>query len=64
MTSRVCLSSCEDYSKERVEKAVHESLAAFGGAEALAGGKHVLIKANLLMSCTPDKAVTTHPGIV
>ncbi|MBQ2840179.1 MAG: DUF362 domain-containing protein [Oscillospiraceae bacterium] len=64
MTSRVYLSSCEDYSKEKTERAVREALDAFGGAAALAGGKRVLIKANLLMSCTPDKAVTTHPNIV
>lgn len=64
MESRVYLSPCEDYTKEKVEIAVHDALEAFGGAAALAGGKRVLIKANLLMSSAPDKAVTTHPGVI
>lgn len=64
MENRVYLAPCKDYSKENTEAAVHTALEAFGGAAALAGGKRVLIKANLLMSSSPDKAVTTHPSII
>ena len=64
MKERVFLAECRDYGEENVRFAVHRALDAFGGAEALAGGKKVLLKANLLMSCSPDEAVTTHPNVV
>ncbi len=60
----VFLSRCEEYDKEKVEKSIHDILEFFGGAAALAGGKKVLIKANLLMASTPDMAVTTHPTVI
>ncbi len=64
MENRVFLVACEEYDKEKVDSAIHSALEAFGGAKALAGGKRVLIKANLLMSELPDRAVTTHPAVV
>ncbi len=64
MDNKVFLAPCRDYSAENTEKAVSAALAEFGGAAALAGGKRVLIKVNLLMSSTPDKMVTTHPSII
>jgi len=64
MNSKVNLASCSDYSEQNVKKAIRASLDAFGGAAALAGGKRVLIKVNLLMASTPSKAVTTHPAVV
>ncbi len=64
MENKVFLASCQDYSSENTERAVVAALGEFGGAKALAGGKRVLIKANLLMSSTPDKMVTTHPSII
>ena len=64
MKEKVYLASCEEYEKEKVDSALHKALEAFGGAKALAGGKRVLIKANLLMSEIPDRAVTTHPTVV
>ena len=64
MENRVYLASADDYSDEKVSSAVHDILEAFGGAAALAGGKRVLIKANLLMSSTPEKSVTTHPAVI
>ncbi|MBQ6846618.1 MAG: DUF362 domain-containing protein [Oscillospiraceae bacterium] len=64
MEKRVFLAGCKDYEQKKVDNAIHASLEAFGGAKALAGGKRVLIKANLLMSEIPSKAVTTHPAVV
>lgn len=64
MKNKVFLAECEDYSKEKTATAVRRALDAFGGAAALAGGKRVLIKVNLLMAALPDKAVTTHPSVV
>lgn len=64
MDNRVYLSACADYENENVRKAVNSALSAFGGAAELCGGKHVLLKVNLLMLSSPDKAVTTHPSIV
>jgi len=64
MGNRVCIAQCENYAEKTVEGAVHDALEAFGGARALAGGKRVLIKANLLMASAPDKAVTTHPSVI
>ncbi len=64
MDNRVYLASSHDYEEENVARAVHDTLEAFGGAVALAGGKRVLIKANLLMSSAPQKAVTTHPSVI
>ncbi|MBR5543332.1 MAG: DUF362 domain-containing protein [Oscillospiraceae bacterium] len=64
MENKVYLAPCDGYEAGKVRKAVHDALSAFGGAESLAGGKRVLIKANLLMTSTPDKAVTTHPSVI
>lgn len=64
MKDKVFLTPCDEYVPEKVHAAVKAALDAFGGARALAGGKRVLIKANLLMSSTPDKMVTTHPTVI
>ncbi len=64
MENKVYLAACGEYKKEKVDSAIHEVLEAFGGAATLAGGKRVLIKANLLMSEVPDRAVTTHPAVI
>lgn len=64
MKDKVFLTSCDEYVPEKVHAAVKAALDEFGGAAALAGGKRVLIKANLLMSSTPDKMVTTHPTVI
>ncbi len=64
MDKKVFLAACDEYEKGKVENAVHLALEAFGGAKALAGGKRVLVKVNLLMVSAPDKAVTTHPSVV
>ncbi|MCL2818025.1 MAG: DUF362 domain-containing protein, partial [Clostridiales bacterium] len=64
MDKKVFLSACKDYDEERVKAAVRELLQGFGGAAALAGGKRVLLKPNLLMAATPASCVTTHPTVI
>ena len=63
--NRVFAAACAEYDQRRVEEAVGQMFAAFGGVEKfLQKGKKVLIKPNLLLAREPDGATTTHPAVV
>ncbi len=64
MDKRVALIECKNYEQEIVDRSIHRLLAEYGGAKALAGGKKVLIKPNLLMARAPRDFTTTHPSVV
>lgn len=60
----VSLVACPSYEQKQVDDAIKTILSHYGGAAALAGGKRVLIKPNLLMARDPGEVTTTHPAIV
>lgn len=64
MDKRVALIECQSYENTAVSEAVHRLLEQYGGAKALAGGKKVLVKPNLLMAREPRDFTTTHPAVV
>lgn len=64
MDKTVSLIACQSYAQDQIDRAVKTLLSHYGGAIALAGGKRVLIKPNLLMARDPKEVTTTHPGIV
>ena len=63
--ARVSIVRCPDYSDKSVLAAVKEAVDLLGGLEAfIERGNRVLLKPNLLVAKTPEKAVTTHPSVV
>ena len=60
----VSVVDCESYEYGQVKTAVSEAIASVGGLDGLAEGMRVVIKANLVASANPDKAVTTHPTVL
>jgi len=63
--ARVSIVRCPDYSDKSVLTAVKEATDLLGGLEAfIERGNRVLLKPNLLVAKTPEKAVTTHPSVV
>lgn len=61
----VALRRCADYDDQAVQKAVDDLFALCGGIESIVKpGQRVLVKLNLLMKRTPDRATTTHPAVV
>lgn len=62
MKEIVSLVSCRDYEYENVKNSIHESFKNLGGIDKyFSKGETVLLKLNLLMKKSPDKAATTHP---
>jgi uncharacterized protein (DUF362 family)/Pyruvate/2-oxoacid:ferredoxin oxidoreductase delta subunit len=65
MNLMVSLRSVPDYARRDVESGLAGLLAPLGGMEAFVRpGQKVLLKPNMLLGKTPDKAVTTHPEVV
>ena len=64
MKSRVVLVPCDTYDEECVYSAVKQGLELLGGLEKyVSADDRILVKANLLSSAAPEKAVTTHPSV-
>ena len=62
--NKVALIHCQQYEREAVQKAVDAIFDQCGGIQAFIKPRmRVLIKLNLLMKRTPDKATTTHPEV-
>lgn len=62
---RLSARRCADYEPERLEAALDDLLAPFGGLDTLARpGQTVLLKPNLLSNRRPEAAATTHPLLV
>lgn len=65
MAQRVALARCETYRLPVLENSLKKILDLLGGiGEFVKNGDRVLIKINLLSGKPPEKAVTTHPGLV
>lgn len=61
MTTVACI-RCASYEEQAVEQAVHQALEALGGIKKyVQPGHRVLLKVNMLQSCHPNDAITTHP---
>lgn len=64
MTQMVALMRCADYQQQDVDAAFFSAMALLPETGALRPGAHILVKPNLLMRRTPDRATTTHPAVV
>lgn len=65
MSQSVSLQSLADYDPARVKDSLHLLLEPLGGiTRYVKPGQKVLIKPNLLVGKSPEKAVTTHPEVV
>ncbi len=64
MNSKVALIPCDNYDEEKVYQAVQKGFELLGGlGQYVKKDDKVLVKANLLVSISPDKAATTHPSV-
>lgn len=65
MSPAVSIVKCQSYDEKKVIEALRQSIHLMGGLESvIKKGDRVLLKPNLLIGKSPDKAVTTHPSIV
>jgi uncharacterized protein (DUF362 family)/NAD-dependent dihydropyrimidine dehydrogenase PreA subunit len=63
MKSKVFAIRCSGY--DQAHEKVSKLLAHMGGMNGyVASGEKIILKANLLLAAEPEKAVTTHPGII
>ena len=62
---KVSLFKCDNYDESTVESAVKQAIDALGGMECFVKpGQTVVLKANMVMKCEPEKCATTHPSVV
>ena len=63
--SDVAVYGCSEYDYEKVKEILKKEIDNLGGIEKfVSAGETVILKPNLVMKMTPDKAATTHPTIV
>lgn len=64
MPARVAVVRCETYEPSEVSGATRRALELLGGAgRFVSPGERIVLKPNLLVASTADKAVTTHPEV-
>ncbi|MDO8879681.1 MAG: DUF362 domain-containing protein [Coriobacteriia bacterium] len=62
--ARVAVVACDTYEPAVVDAAVGRAIGLLGGAERfVSAGERIVLKPNLLVASTPEKAVTTHPSV-
>ncbi|MFQ5808128.1 MAG: DUF362 domain-containing protein [Armatimonadota bacterium] len=62
---KVAIVRCDDYEREKVQRAVAEAVALVGGiGQFVSEGERVIVKPNLLSAADPARAVTTHPLVI
>jgi uncharacterized protein (DUF362 family)/Pyruvate/2-oxoacid:ferredoxin oxidoreductase delta subunit len=65
MSAKVSIVKCSNYEPVAVEQAIRNALGLLGGlTNFIKPNAKVLVKPNLLMSKSPDCAITTHPEVV
>ncbi|OGP65507.1 MAG: hypothetical protein A2169_13405 [Deltaproteobacteria bacterium RBG_13_47_9] len=65
MNSFVSIVKCQNYDEEKVLDSIRQSIGLIGGIETFVKkGNRVLLKPNLLIGRSSEKAVTTHPMII
>src|SRR3989339_692243 len=63
--TKIAVTKCSDYLQPNVDQAVHAALELIGGISTfVTPNQKVLIKPNVLINYSPDKAATTHPTVV
>ncbi len=63
--SIVSIVKVPDYNPEKVKSGISKSLGLLGGMSAFVKpGQKVLLKPNILLGLSPDKAATTHPAVI
>ncbi len=60
----VAIAPCAGYDEKTLRQALAAVLAPFGGLDWVQPGMLIAVKINLLAAKKPDKAATTHPGVV
>ena len=62
--STVVAIRCASYDRSEVQMAVNRGMDLLGGAESFVqSGERILLKPNLLIGRSPERAVTTHPSV-
>jgi len=62
--STVVAVRCASYDRSEVQMALNRGMDLLGGAESFVQpGEHILLKPNLLIGRSPERAVTTHPSV-
>lgn len=61
---RVATVKADDYAQEKIDEAVNALLSELGVQPDEWAGKRVVIKPNLLLKFTPERAATAHPSLV
>ena len=64
MKPDVVIVPCEDYSEEATRTALEQVLAPLGGLDWVRSGMRIAVKVNLVTFAGPEKAATTHPGLL
>ncbi len=65
MSPAVSIVKCQSYDEKKVLETIRQSIHLMGGLESvIKKADRVLLKPNLLIGKSPNKAVTTHPSIV
>lgn len=64
MKSEVVIVPCANYSEEEARPALERVLGPLGGLDWVRPGMRIAIKVNLVTFAKPEKAATTHPGLL
>ncbi len=64
MKPDVVVASCTDYSAEGARAAMERVLAPLGGLDWVFPGMKIAVKVNLVTFAKPERAATTHPGLL
>ena len=60
----VVIVPCADYSEDNTQAALERVLAPLGGLNWVSPGLKVVVKVNLVTFAKPERAATTHPGLL
>lgn len=64
MKPDVVITACASYDESETQEALERVLAPLGGLGWVEPGMKIAVKVNLVASAKPEKAVTTHPGVL
>lgn len=64
MKPDVVIVPCADYAHETARDALEQVLAPLGGLDWVKAGMKIAVKVNLVALAKPEKAATTHPGLL
>lgn len=64
MRPDVVIVPCADYSEEAARPALEQVLAPLGGLDWVRPGMKIAVKVNLVTFAKPERAATTHPGLL